>query len=239
MSAAQLALPFDPEPSYAAEDFIDAAANEAARAWLARPGEWPSGRLALWGPAGSGKTHLLRLWARRHGAELLDGAALDPGLLPGLPARKLAVDNADAAPELVLLRLLNLAAEAGQSLLLASRLPPGRWDVALPDLASRLRAVTTAEIGAADDDTLRLLLQHLLLDRQLAVGLAVQEHLLRHLPRTPAALRRAAALLDGAALAAGGKVTRRIADAAIAALAEDDDTMNGAAEASSAAPPIV
>lgn len=235
----QLALPLETDPTYEAADFIAADANAAARAWLDRPGDWPAGRLALWGPAGSGKTHLLRIWAARQRAQLLSGTALAEGGPPAPPDRPLAIDDADAAPERALLHRLNLAAEAGQPVLLAARAPPARWPVALPDLASRLRAVTAAEIGAADDELLRLLLQRLLLDRQLAVGEAVQAHLLRRLPRTPATLRQAAALLDRAALAAGGRITRRLADSAIATLAENDETMMSPAEVSSDGTPIV
>lgn len=233
----QFALPFEPEPSYEAPDFIAAPSNEAARAWLDRPAEWPAARLALWGPAGSGKTHLLRIWARANGAALRAGPNLDPPAAP--PDRPLAIDDADAAPERALLHSLNLAAEARQPVLLAARTPPGRWPVALPDLLSRLRAITAAEITAADDTLLRLLLQRLLLDRQLAVPEHVQHHLLRRLPRTPAVLRQAAALIDRAALAASRPVTRRLADAAIAGLAECDDTMMAGAGASSAPPSVV
>jgi chromosomal replication initiation ATPase DnaA len=235
----QFALPFEPEPSYEPIDFIAAPSNEAARAWLDRPGDWPSGRLALWGPEGIGKTHLLRVWAAAHGAQLLDGRSLGTTEPPPPPARPLAIDNADAAAELALLHRLNLAAEAGQPVLLAARTPPGRWPVALPDLLSRLRAITAAAIAAPEDVLLRLLLQRLLLDRQLAVPEPVQAHMLRRLPRTPAALRRAAALLDRAALAAGGPITRRLADAALGPLREDDDAMTTATAASPAAGPIV
>ena len=73
MAADQLPLPFPHQPSYAAADFLAAGSNEAALAWLARTGDWPDHRLALWGEAGCGKTHLLRIWAIRHGATVMDG----------------------------------------------------------------------------------------------------------------------------------------------------------------------
>ncbi|MBY0336028.1 MAG: DNA replication protein, partial [Acetobacteraceae bacterium] len=78
----QLPLPIEPAPSFAAADFIPDESNAEAREWLARPTDWPAGRLALVGPAGSGKTHLLRATAAARGWALLEG----PGLR-GLPAR--------------------------------------------------------------------------------------------------------------------------------------------------------
>jgi chromosomal replication initiation ATPase DnaA len=210
----QLPLPFPHQPQFAGADFLADTSNAEAVAWLARTPDWPHSRLALWGGEGSGKTHLLHLWAARVGADLLAGPMLPRDVAP--PMRPVAVDDADAAAERPLLHLLNAANEAGQPVLLAGRTPPSRWPVALPDLASRLRAVTAVEIRPADDAMLRALLARLLAERQFAVPQSVQEWLLLRLPRTPAALREAAARLDRAGLAAGQRMSHALAAAAIA-----------------------
>ena len=196
----QLALPFAHEPQFTAADFLAGPSNEMALAWLAPGADWPLRRLALSGPEGSGKTHLLHVWAARTGARLLAGPSLPP--VPAPPDRPVAIDDADAAAELPLLHLLNACAEAGRPLLLAARTPPARWPTGLADLASRLRALTIAEIRAPDDGLLRALLARLLAERQLAVTEPVQDWLRLRLPRTPAAMREAAARLDRAALVA-------------------------------------
>ena len=161
-----------------------------------------------------GKTHLLHGWAACTGARVLDGSVLQGGW----PAGAVAVDDADLAGDASLLHLLNAAAEAGQPVLLAARTPPGRWDTALPDLRSRLRAIAAVELPAGDDAFLRTLLVRLLSDRQLTVAEGVQDWLLARLPRTPGAVREAAARLDHAALAAGRAVTRPLAAQAVAGL---------------------
>src|SRR5580698_6522421 len=153
----QLPLPFSHSPEYAVEDFQPADSNAEALAWLDRTADWPQHRLAVWGPGGCGKTHLLHLWAARAGAVLLSGPAVR--LVP--PERPLAIDDADAAPEQVLLHTLNAAAEAGLPVLLAGREPPARWPVRLPDLASRLRAITSVQIQPADEELLQCLLARL------------------------------------------------------------------------------
>ena len=210
----QLPLPFQHRPAYAAADFLRAPSNEAAWAWLDRTADWPENRLALWGEAGCGKTHLLHIWAANNGAVVLDGATLSGW--PTLPAAGgIAIDHASEADEAALLHLLNTAREAGRPVLLAARQPPARWPVALPSLASRLRAVTAVEIGPPEDSLLHALLLRLAADRQLALGTGVAEWLLRRLPRTAAALRDAVARLDQASLAAGGAITRVLAAAAL------------------------
>jgi chromosomal replication initiation ATPase DnaA len=220
MSSRQLALDFPHEPRFAGADFLPAASNAEARAWLARRETWPQGRLALWGAPGCGKTHLLHVWTARVGAARLAG----PGLRFGgaFPRTPLAIDDAELAPERDLLHLLNAAAEAGQPMLLAARTPPARWPVRLPDLTSRLRAITAVEIHPAEEALLRTLLARLLADRHCVVPEAVQDWLLLRLPRTQAAMREAAARLDRAALAAGRPVSRALAATVLDEIGPDE-----------------
>jgi chromosomal replication initiation ATPase DnaA len=218
VTSEQFPLPFPHHPAYAAADFLAAPSNQDALTWLDRTDEWPDHRLALWGEPGCGKTHLLRLWAGRRGATLLAGPDLQ-GLPDQPPAGGAAIDDADTiAEEPALLHLLNAAREAQRPVLLAARTPPARWPLSLPDLASRLRAITAVEILPSEDSLLRALLLRLLSDRQLAMGPGLQNWLLLRLPRSPAALHEAVARLDQAALAAGGAVTRTIALAVLAAM---------------------
>jgi chromosomal replication initiation ATPase DnaA len=231
----QLPLPFTHSPEYVVVDFQAAPSNADALAWLNRTTDWPQQRLALWGPGGCGKTHLLHVWSARAGAMLLSG----PCLRLAAPEQPLAIDDADAAPERMLLHTLNAAAEAGLPVLLAGRDPPARWPVRLPDLASRLRAITSAQIEPADEELLECLLARLLSDRQMKVSKPVQQYLRLHLPRTPAALREAVARLDRAALAAGGRVTRAMAAEVIAGQDDHEDFTEPALPASSSTPRLL
>jgi chromosomal replication initiation ATPase DnaA len=232
-SPRQMPLPFLRAQPRTKAEFLRAPSNEAALTWLERTEDWPHGRLALWGEAGCGKTHLLHRWVGATGAHLLDGPDL-PELaeLPELPnAAGLAIDDADAMrQEATLLHLLNAAAEARLPVLLAARSPPARWPVRLPDLASRLRAIMAVEIERPDDSLLRALLARLLAERQQRVPPATQDWLLIHLPRSPAALREAVDRLDRAALGRLGGITQPLAREVLADLlepAEDADADAG------------
>ena len=82
----------------------------------------------------------------------------------------LVLDDADCAPEEeALLHLLNLCAERGQAVLLAGREAPARWPVALPDLRSRLRAMTAVAVRPPGDALLAALLRRHFRLRQLRV----------------------------------------------------------------------
>ena len=212
----QLALPFTHVPAYHPVEFLPDPSNAEALAWLDAP--WPAGRLAVWGDAGCGKTHLLHVWVAACGGAIVSGPTLTSPLV--LPEGGVAVDDASAAPERALLHLLNAAAEDGVRVLLAGRAAPSRWPTRLPDLASRLRAVPAVEMAAPTDALLQTLFASLLAARQLAVPPAVQGWLLLRLPREPAALREAAARLDRAALEAGRRVTQAVAARVLAELGQ-------------------
>jgi len=239
----QFALPLSLPASSAREDFLEDASNAQALAWLDRPGGWPLGRFALYGPAGVGKSHIARATAGAQGWRFLEGPALR-GLPPPAPGGTV-LDDADAvAEERALLHLVNLCAERGERLLLVGREPPARWPVRLPDLASRLRAGASAGIGHPGDALLGALLAKIFADRQLRVAPDLRAWLLQRLGRDAGTIAEAAARLDRAALAARAPLTRSLARAALAGWegfgegpAEDDgsQTIAGAASPGMAA----
>jgi len=218
-SRRQLGLPFPDLPATTQAVFLPGDCNAAARAWCRAPQDWPALRLAVFGEAGTGKSHFLRDFAAQHGAALLPG----PGLshwFPPPPAPMLAIDDADAVPDpRSLLHLLNHAAERGVPVLLAGTDPPATWHAELADLASRLRATQAVALLPPEDSLLKTLLVQLLSDHQLLVSETVQKFLSARLPRNGAALRDAATRLARAT--EGGQVTRRLASNVLEDMAQD------------------
>lgn len=213
--ARQFTLPLPLPVSSDRADFLEDASNAEALAWLDRPESWPGGRLALFGPAGVGKSHLARALAAGRGWRLIEGPALRG--LPEPAPDGTVLDDADAvADQRALLHLVNLCAERGEPLLLIGRDAPSRWPVTLPDLASRLRATTAIGMGRPGDALLGALLAKHFADRQLRVAPEVQSWLLARLSREAGALAEAAARLDRAALAVRAPITRALARAALA-----------------------
>ena len=221
MSAAgQLPFAFPQRPALGREDFLVVPSNAAAVEWIDRWPDWPFFALALHGPAGSGKSHLLEVWRQRSGAQLLRADALreaEPYDLIGetLGARTpaLALDDLEAVHSsggLVserLLRLYNLMREARGHLLTASREAPARLPGALRDLASRLAAMPTAAIGVPEEDLVAAVLVKHFSDRQVKVAPEVITYLLPRMERSLASAGRLAEALDRGALSEGRAIT--------------------------------
>jgi chromosomal replication initiation ATPase DnaA len=205
-----------PPPTYAREDFVVAAGNHEALAWLERWPDWPAPALALHGPAGCGKTHLGRIWATRTNARLLAGSDLDDRSVADLSALvesspELLVDQANMAPERALFHLYNLLRERRGHMLILSVEPPARWQIALPDLASRLRAAPAVAVEAPDDELLGSIILKQLSDRQLHAGAGVVQYLVSRMERSGDAARRVVAALDRKALVERREIDRRLA----------------------------
>jgi chromosomal replication initiation ATPase DnaA len=211
----QYPLDLGHRPALGVADFLVAPCNEAAVAWLDRWPNWPAPALALYGPPGSGKTHLAHVWRSRSGAVLIGPSTLTTASVPvALGAATAAiVDGADQADEEPLLHLYNLVAERRGHLLVVAGEAPARWAVALPDLRSRLVAAPAVEVGAPDDALLGSVLVKLFADRQLAVGEDVIAYLLPRLERTFEAAQAMAAALDSASLSAHRRITVALARA--------------------------
>jgi chromosomal replication initiation ATPase DnaA len=212
-----------PPPTYSREDFVVADGNREALAWLDRWPDWPAPALALSGPAGSGKTHLGRIWAVRAGATVIEGVDLDGKSVPDLTAMSAAspaimIDHADRAPERALFHLYNLMRERRGHLLLVSEAPPAHWRIALPDLASRLRAAPAVGVAPPDDELLGSIILKQLADRQLHAGPGVVHYLVSHMERSADAARRVVAALDRRALVERREIDRRLAADVLAEL---------------------
>jgi len=190
----QLVLPLEVRSASGRDDFIVAPGNSSAVAFIDSWPAWPAPAAALYGPSASGKSHLAAVWAEKAGAHTIAATAL----LENVPDGALVVE--DARPGLAEASLFALL-ERGAPLLITSQTAPAEWQVSLPDLVSRVRALLAFPLWAPDDALLMGLAVKLFADRQLQVPENVVLHMVRSLERSPAAVHDFVARADAAALA--------------------------------------
>ncbi len=201
--ARQLSLLLANPPVYTRAAFVTSAANEQALALVESWPRWPGGALALIGPEGAGKTHLASVWAERAGATPYVASTHAAN-------RPVLVEDADTIGDEALFHLINGAAADG-GLLLTARTRPATWPAALPDLRSRLNALTVAEIGEPDDALMIAVLEALFREKHIRAAPDLYEFLLRRMERSVTAARALVARLDEAAAEQGRPVNRLLA----------------------------
>lgn len=219
ISPRQLPLDLGHEPGYSRDDLIVSSSNMAAVDIVDRWPEWIAPVVVLAGPTGSGKTHLAAIWKAEANALVVDPRRI--GAAAGEAGPFLIDDIGDGRiDEAGLFHLINNVRQSGSSLLMTSRKWPANWPVTLPDLASRLKAATTVEIGEPDDMLLSGVLYKLFADRQIAVEPSVIGFLVSHIERSLSTANRIVERLDRAALERKSKITRALAASLVTAIDE-------------------
>ncbi len=177
MSPKQIPMDLAPTAPLTFESFIEAPSNAGALATVQTWPNWPAPAILLLGPEGTGKTHLGEAWlAHSHGVFL---------------------DDAHTQTEEALFGFINRALRGEiPGLLLASRLPPSKWGINLPDLRSRLSAMPVLQLFEPDDESLRPITRALFERRGRVVPEAVIDTMLKYAPRDVPSLRTLIAEID-------------------------------------------
>ena len=210
----QLAFDLALEPRFGAEDFLVGASNEQAYGLIEAWPNWPDQIVTLIGPPGSGKSHLAAIWATNAHAWTLDAAHVSMERVPYLVSnRARVIEDIDRGErdDAALFHLLNLAREQKAFILITASSPAGSWNIATPDLLSRLRLAPSATIDPPDDALLKAVLVKLFVDRQLVVDTQVVDALALRIDRSLAMAGEVVAALDRAALERGRRITRHLA----------------------------
>lgn len=221
-----------------ADDFVVSASNRAAWDAISMGEDGVDRRMALSGPAGCGKSHLLSIWASDRFAEIVPAADLEERHLAALMnAEAIAIDDVDAVAdrpldhrrpvEAVLFHLINHAGAERKPLLLTGRSAPSRWAFTMPDLVSRLSAMRHVPIAEPDDELLSSILRKLFADRQMIVGDDVIAFLCLRMERTHAAAVTLVDAIDRMALAGKRAVTRPFVRYVMAALESSKEELAG------------
>lgn len=222
--ARQLALDLRRPVPLQRDRFVTSSSNaDAVHALDAFP-DPIGGVLAIVGPQGVGKSHLLTAWAHEHDAVLMPGDRVRTVDLASLEGRLVAVDEAEAVEHETLFHLINLAQSPGGGLVIASRTRPAAWSTDIPDLASRLAAVRVATIAEPDDDLLRALLRSNFERRVIKPSDELIDWLLRRIERSATRAAEVAAALDEAASASNRPVSRVLAREVLGA--DPDETVD-------------
>ncbi len=169
--------------------------------------------LLLHGPAGSGKSHLVKALLKEADAAGRRNVLLEPQKLPSSPSRRLdaapllCIDGLDAVPlqedqALALIRLIDARRQRAVATLITARKPAAQLLLPRPDLLTRLTAFAGFGLRPLSDDDRIDLLRLRASSRGLHMGLEVASYLLKHLPRDVLSLLAAVDTLDQASLAA-------------------------------------
>ena len=192
----QIALPLYPAAGAGPARIVLGGGNAHVAEALSAPESWPFRTAVLTGPPRSGKSLFARWFAQSGKGD--------------------AIDEAQALDEAELFHRWNRAQEQGRPLLIVGGEPP--WEIALPDLRSRLGAALQIEIGQPDDALAGELLLSLAGERALPLGGEAAQYLVPRAERSYLQLERLVAEIDRLSLERKAPPTLAIWRAALEAV---------------------
>ena len=214
----QFPLKFKPKVDFSRADFMANRCNEKALRAVELWPEWPFFALVVYGPQGSGKSHLAHVFAE-HAASCTERP------FPVLIINAQEINNKNVArihrenPCLVvenltpranneaLFHLFNLYQNEGGYILFTAEDAPARMRFKLPDLQSRLNMVPTIAIEEPDDEMLTMLVVKMFNDRQIMISPVVLNYIIRNMQRSFSYARRLVEEVDMISLARKRAVT--------------------------------
>ena len=181
--ANQIPMTFPLTPAMGREDFLVSDCNREALAWIDRWPYWNAPALYIYGPEGSGKSHLAQIWKAGVGSK-------------GQVIEDIDSKIGNRPEEETLFHLYNRVRQTPGALLLTGTKPWALQSFAVPDLASRLKSCPQVALGLPDEDLLRVLLVKLFADRQMRIDAGVIQYAVTRMERSFAAARDLVARLD-------------------------------------------
>lgn len=170
----QIALPLIPVGAGEPSSIVIGSGNRAVAEALAAPASWPFRTAILHGPPRAGKSLFARWFAAQQAGE--------------------AIDDAETLDETAIFHRWNRAQESGIPLLLV--VGDGGWDIALPDLRSRMGAALQLEIGPPDDALATDLMLSHAAQRGLVLGEGAPAYLVPRMERSYAAIEKIVGEID-------------------------------------------
>lgn len=204
----QIALPLDWPEGSEERDFLVTAANEPVVRHFQHWSLWPVMATMLTGPRKSGRSLLGRIVASRAGGELID---------PG-----------EEADEEEVFHAWNRAQGRRRPLIIVVDAPPPAWDIALPDLRSRMMATPVVRMEEPDEELTGLLIEKLCLQRGLAAPPELIRYLVPRVERSFLGIHRAMEALDSLALERRQALTVPLARRALMGLGVIDESRESA-----------
>ena len=209
ISDSQLTLDFEHRTALSSEDFLVADCNRDAISWIDVWPNWPTPVLVIFGPVGSGKSHLAAVFAAYSGAKKVTVNEFD--FARSNFNSDLIIEDVDSMlcsdQEVSLLHMYNAVKETSHRILMTATAPPARWGITLPDLRSRMNAAISVEIGPPEDSLIVALLVKIFADRQVQVSSDVIIYAASRMERSFLAVQQIVDNADRMALSSNKKIT--------------------------------
>ena len=201
----QLILKFPKKNIYLREDFYVSSSNQEAYDFINSWPKWFNKIVNIYGPLGSGKTHLATILKKKTSTLYLKTEQLNDNTYFDFKTKEaLIIENLnEKIYENVLFSLWNLAIQDNKYLLITSVKPINLYKFKLPDLQSRIASCFKVGINLPNDDLIGVILAKNFSDKQVAIEKKHIDYIIKRIDRSYEKISQFISLLDKYSLKKG------------------------------------
>jgi len=201
----QLLLKFPQDKAFHKDDFYVSKSNEQAFKLIDAWPRWIRRIVNIYGPEGSGKTHLTSILKNKTTTMIIDSNNLNDRTFFEFKLKEvLVLDNLqENVSENLLFSLYNFALQDNKYILITSKKAINEYTFKLPDLKSRIKDTTIIGIDLPSDDLIGVILSKNFSDKQIKVEKKHIDFIIKRIDRSYEKISQFISILDKYSLKKG------------------------------------
>ena len=182
----QLILKFPTSRAYKKEDFYVSPSNQEAYDFIINWPKWVKRIINIFGPSGSGKSHLASILKNKTSCLKIDSKELNKKIFLKFKTKEaLIIENLnEKVSEKLLFSLWNIALQDNKYLLITSIKPISSYKFKLTDLISRVKSSLAIGIDLPSDDLISVILAKNFSDKQIKVEKKHIDYIIKRIDRS-------------------------------------------------------
>ena len=208
----QLILKFPKNNVYLREDFYVSSSNQEAYEFINSWPKWIKRIVNIFGPPGSGKTHLASILKNKTSTLEIESGALNDKVFFAFKINEaLIIENLnEEVSENLLFSLWNVALQDNKYLLITSAKPISTYKFKLPDLKSRAASSVIIGINLPSDDLIGVILAKNFSDKQIKVEKKHIDYIIKRIDRSYEKISQFISILDKYSLKKGNPFSLKL-----------------------------
>ena len=208
----QLILKFPTNNIYLKEDFYVSPSNREAYEFISSWPRWIKRIANIFGPPGSGKTHLTSILKNKTSSLKIESDELNDKIFFEFKIKEaLIIENLNEnVSENLLFSLWNVALQDNKYLLITSIKPISAYKFKLPDLKSRASSSMIMGINLPSDDLISVILAKNFSDKQIKVEKKHIDYIIKRIDRSYEKISQFISILDKYSLKKGNPFSLKL-----------------------------
>ena len=182
----QLILKFPTNQAYKKEDFYVSPSNQEAYDYINNWPKWIKRIVNIYGPTGSGKSHLTSILKRKTQCLQIESKSLNEETFLKFKTKEaIIIENLDdRVSEKILFSLWNMSLQDNKYVLITSKQPISSYKFKLPDLTSRVNSSIIIGIKLPSDDLISVIIAKNFSDKQIRVEKKHIDYIIKRIDRS-------------------------------------------------------